>query len=306
MDEDKFEQFRLEVAEFRRATGISQNALARMSNYQGSVLSQVLSGSYKGNITDVMYAVRNVMEKERARYQNAVKKIPFFQTTIYEKILNGINFATTYSKIAVIIGDTGIGKSAAVKEYKKDNPNCILVEADDTYKVKTVLKDIAKQIGLTFERKSDDVLMAEIVERLKDSKREIIIDEAERLQKKCFAVLRRLRDKSGVPLVLIGQSYLVDDLIMKRKEMESVISRMHLVKLARLTQDDTEELVKFAFSEKATNEIVEAIHIKTKGITQYVCDLIGLISITLLKNPEKELSKAAIEIASQGLIILKD
>ncbi|HOV13548.1 MAG TPA: hypothetical protein PK771_04630, partial [Spirochaetota bacterium] len=111
MDENKLEQFRLEVAEFRKATGISQNALAKMSNYQGSVLSQVLTGSYKGNITDVMYAVRNVMEKERTRYQNAVKKIPFFQTTIYEKILNGINFATTYQKIAVIIGDTGIGKS---------------------------------------------------------------------------------------------------------------------------------------------------------------------------------------------------
>lgn len=100
-----------------------------------------------------------------------------------------------------------------------------------------------------------------IVEKLKNSERLIIIDEAELLSYKCLEVIRRIHDMAGVGVVLAGMPRLRANLRGKRGEYKQLYSRVGFacdIK-DRLPDEDVVMLVSAVFgNDEYADELVKA------------------------------------------------
>ena len=111
----------------------------------------------------------------------------------------------------VIDGDAGIGKTKAAAKFLQDNPTItVYVRATpSTGSTRSLLKMIAKTLKLPENQRTED-LSASIQEKLRETDKVIIIDEAQNLK---FLTLEEIRGwvdediftgKPGIGIVLIG------------------------------------------------------------------------------------------------------
>jgi len=295
--DEKLSNFRFEVNEFRKDTFLTQNKLAERADVTASLLSQVLGGRYRGNRDEVINKVLAYIRKEKSNLQKKIKSIPFVETSIFEKICDILNIADIDKKIVVLTGDTGIGKSFALREYCKQTPSAILISVDDSYRYDTPIRDIAEKLKLD-TRGNIDRVMKRVVEALKDTGRMLIIDEAERLPLKGLSILRSLHDKTGIPIAIVGLQKLYDDIIV-RNDMRQVYSRMQWAKLDKLSKKDVSDIIKTVF-DNVSNDVLDTFFDISKGYAVYVTSLIRMTQRIML-NKNCELDVQAVITASGSL-----
>ncbi len=299
-NEERRIPFKERVRAFLELTGMSQNELARMTIYTAATVSQVLNGKYLGDNSAVINAADSAMATEMARYENGVVAVPFVDTSISKQINYALNILSIDKRMGLIIGNTGVGKSIALKKYAKDNPSCILIEADDTYKVNTLLRNLAIKLKIGYEKVKVDILMEKIIAELADSGRMIILDEAERAHLKVLSILRRIYDMANIPVVIVGLPKLLTR-IKEDVNMAQVSSRMNLIQVGKLNKIDVKNMVETVFKD-ASNDVLDMFFTTSKGITVYISALLRLVQRIMKKN-SCDLTKDIILQAKDELII---
>ena len=213
----------LKVKEFIAKNGITQAMLARSIGVSAPQVSQYLSDSYKGDVAglesklnDFMnnYAVRNDTDSVKITFTKNMKMTHF---TINETIVS--------RDLTVIHGEAGCGKTTAVKEFVKQNPTTVFIEAIPGMSISSVLSEISVAIGLQ-PSKSSEAMIKAISKEFKRREAVLIIDEAENLTTKTLEALRRIWDFSAVPTVLVGTPALINNLKGRNGELLQLYSRV--------------------------------------------------------------------------------
>ena len=129
------------------------------------------------------------------------------------------------------------------KQYTEEYPSVILIEVDLCYTSSFLFSEIHKKLGLRQGRNLSDMISG-IVEKLKGSGRMIIIDEAEHLPYKALELLRRVHDKAGAGVLLVGMPRLIHKIMEGRGEYQQLYSRIEVYTLLhKLHPSDTKRIV---------------------------------------------------------------
>ncbi len=159
-----------------------------------------------------------------------------------------------------------------VKKYVEKNPNCILIEADLGYTPKVLFIELCKILKIHCHG-SIHTLFEEVVAKLSGTDRLIIIDEAEHLPYKALELIRRVHDKAGIGILLVGMPQLIGNLRGKRGEFAQLYSRIGAKgALCSLLKEDTKMFVKNSLP--ASNGIYSVFHNVAKGNTRILTKLI--------------------------------
>ncbi|URA10524.1 AAA family ATPase [Thermospira aquatica] len=303
-EENELTKFRQEVQNFlaeakRRDPTMSQARLARMSDVSPATLSAVLTGKYAGNIADVTKKILSVIEREKDKQSNEIKKVHFVETSIFHQMCTAMNIAQLDSQIIVFTGDAGIGKTESIRVYLEENPSSILIEADPCYGVMSVLEEIADALG--FEAKGrKDKIEREIIRRLKGSNRLIIVDESEYLPSKALDILRRIHDKAGIPLVLVGMPRLVKNIIGTGDKYRQISSRMYHIRLPGINVEDV-RLISETVIDDVSEEMVKLLFTLCKANARLLSKILHMAQRIAIYN-QMAINTAILKKASEQLM----
>jgi len=216
-----------ELKKFMEERGVSLHAVSRATGISYTAISLWINGKYKGKVDKINDAVNNflIIENERKN----LYKSEFVETTVAKNIFDIAKICHVNSEIGVCYGKAGLGKTVSVSEYAKHNTDVILIEADLGFTAKILFTEIHKRLGLEGAG-NVYTLMLDIIQKLKNSNRLIIIDEAEHLPYKALELLRRIYDKAGVGILLVGMPKLVANLRGQKGQYEQLYSRVGVSK----------------------------------------------------------------------------
>ena len=100
-----------------------------------------------------------------------------------------------------------------------------MIESDSGYTAKALLLEIHKRLGLSGKGCAYE-LMNEVVNKLRNSGRLLIIDEAENLPYRALEITRRIHDKTGIGILLVGTNDLLENLRGLNNQYEQLYSRV--------------------------------------------------------------------------------
>ncbi|STO64787.1 helix-turn-helix domain-containing protein [Haemophilus parahaemolyticus] len=112
-----------------------------------------------------------------------------------------------------------------MKQYAKENSSAVLIEVDPSCTPKVLLKKISDAVGAN-SRGINNELLDGIVQKLANSNRLLLIDEAELLSTRSLEFIRRIHDLTGVGVVLAGMPRLLVNLKGKNNELAQLYSRV--------------------------------------------------------------------------------
>lgn len=249
---------------------LSQAYICRATGLSNTVLSRWLSSAYEGDVNKVNNIIESFIQRESEKF--CTKKLEFMMTSLAKKIFEVARIAHIDSEICICYGQAGLGKTQAVKEYSSLNPDVVLVEADLGYTTKVLFSEIHKKLGLDGYGMIHS-LFEEVVSKVKNSGRLIIIDEAEHLPYKALELLRRIHDKGNIGILLVGMPVLVSNLRGKKGQYEQLYSRIGMAaRLNNLLPSDTETIVNSLINQDA--RIWKSFHEASYGNTRILTKLL--------------------------------
>ena len=212
-----------ELKAFAEAQGLTQGQLAAKLGVSTATVNQYLQGKYKGDTAALDAKAQQLMARSREKAKEV--KQAFVETTSAKNMLEICGLAHALSDIYLIIGDAGLGKTVALREYARRHPDVILLETEPTYNAKVLLQSLCDALGLSASRTNHEMMSA-VVDKLKDSERLLIVDEAELLAIKPLEILRRIHDLTGIGMVLAGMPRLRANLRGARGQDKQLYSRV--------------------------------------------------------------------------------
>ena len=219
---------RAELRELMDSHNYSTAFVANATGLAKSTISMWLNGNYNGKNDKITDAMNNFIQREKER--SVENDLPFVDISIVKYVSEIGRLCHTQGKIGVCVGRAGLGKTVAVKKYTKDFQDSILIESDSGYTAKSLLKEIHRRVGLSGKGSVYD-LMDEVVRKLNQSGRLLIVDEAENLPYRALEITRRIHDKTGVGVLLIGRSILLENLKGYNNQYDQLYSRVKYTKI---------------------------------------------------------------------------
>ncbi|OJJ27995.1 AAA family ATPase [Campylobacter concisus] len=216
------------LEEFLSSNNITGSALARAIGVSPSLISQLRAGSYKGDndaINAKINAYINNFNKKAKNFHANAKENEFYVTSDVKMANFIISEAIAEKEIGLIYGFAGSGKTTALKEFARTNPNVVLIEATCHTSAKVLLEDLCEALKIDATGGLNTKLKA-VARFLKSSDKVIMVDEAEHLPLKALEDLRRIYDFSRTPLILCGTEILLKNLMGKNKELRQLFSRI--------------------------------------------------------------------------------
>ena len=199
------------------------SGVARSLDLSPTTLHLWLNDKYKGNVGKINKAVEQYMERELLREENV--NIPSVETSVAQDIFEIANTCHVESEIGVCCGCAGVGKTYAVKMYALEHSDVILIETDFGYTPKVLFSEIHKTLGFEGTGALHNMVI-DIVDKLKNSGRLIIVDEAENLPYRALELLRRIYDKARVGILLVGMPKLLKNLQGDKGQYTQLYSRV--------------------------------------------------------------------------------
>ena len=286
-----------ELKDLIEERNLSLGYVADSTGLGRSTISMWINGVYSGNVDKINDIISNFIKRERERAKN--HQIPFCNISISKYIGEIARLCHTKGSIGVCVGNAGLGKTFAVKNYTNEFMDSILIESDSGYTAKSMLLEIHKRLGLS-GKGSVYSLMDEVVNKLNNSGRLLIIDEAENLPYRALELARRIHDKAGVGVLLIGRHILYENLRGFNNQYDQLYSRVKYYKmLDKLKMQDVNKILAAA---NQNTDLAETYFHCSEGNTRRLEHLITLSTDVALNNGMSEVDSAVIKETSKLLI----
>lgn len=204
----------------------SQANIAKKIGVSNTTLSMYLQDKYNGDVLTLETKLKQFLDREKNRKLS--NEFVFVDTSLSQKIQQSCSFAFDTQDIVLIIGGSGVGKTAALKSFTEKTKSVIYIECDLSFTPKNILLEIAQQLKLDLEKigKNLFALNDAILKDLKDRDVLLIFDEAELLSYKSLETIRRIHDKSETAIVLAGMPKLKTNLRGKKGDFLQLFSRI--------------------------------------------------------------------------------
>lgn len=288
---------RAELRELMEIKNFSMSYVSTATGLAKSTISMWLNGNYAGKNDKVTDAINNFIQRERER--SVDNDLPFVNISIVQYVSEIARLCHTQGKIGVCVGRAGLGKTVAVKRYTKEFLDSILIESDSGYTAKSLLKEIHRRLGLSGKGSVYD-LMGEVVRKLNQSGRLLIIDEAENLPYRALEITRRIHDKTGVGVLLIGRGILLENLKGYNNQYDQLYSRVKYTKIidGLLVQDVVNILKTIEQDPKLAETYLKYSDGNTRRLEHLISHSIGIAKI----NGKAEVDGAVIQHTSKLLM----
>lgn len=274
--------------------------MARALGISGAALSQWLDGKYKGDVKRINEAVKAFLIREKERLQTPKKMFPFVMTANAQKVFETARFCHIDGEIGLVIGEAGTGKTTAIKEYARQNPDVILIEADLGYTTRVLFRELHRAVGYDGEGLIHD-MFTDVVGKLEGSGRLIIVDEAEHLPYRALELLRRVYDKAGIGILLVGMPRLLTNLRGKRGDYAQLYSRVGIAsKLHPVSAVDVQAFTSAIFPESngIWNEFLQHCNGSVRTLTKLI-----LRTARMAELNKTGVTKGMVQRAAETLII---
>lgn len=288
---------RAELRELMEIKNFSMSYVSTATGLAKSTISMWLNGNYAGKNDKVTDAINNFIQRERER--SVDNDLPFVNISIVKYVSEIARLCHTQGKIGVCVGRAGLGKTVAVKRYTKEFLDSILIESDSGYTAKSLLKEIHRRLGLSGKGCVYD-LMGEVVRKLNQSGRLLIIDEAENLPYRALEITRRIHDKTGVGVLLIGRGILLENLKGYNNQYDQLYSRVKYTKIidGLLVQDVVNILETIEQDPKLAETYLKYSDGNTRRLEHLISHSISIAKI----NGKAEVDDAVIQHTSKLLM----
>jgi len=295
------------LVEFKNRERCSIAAIASAIGMHRSSVSTYLNDKYEGVIEDIESKIVSFLDLSEERANESIVfnyeiESECIKTNVFKSVIDTIRTVHIEKEIGVIYGEAGIGKTTAIKEYVKTEPNAILIEADHGYTARVIFGELHKRLGLGEPSYRLHEVTTSVIKKLKNSERILIIDEAEYLPYKALDMVRRIYDKAGIPVVLVGLPALISNLRGRCGEYQQLYSRVGIAtSLSKLNSNDIFEFVSKKFNNPKAN-LLKDFCVYSKGNARHLTKLINRSS-NLAKLNECELNQDILKAAAQVLVI---
>lgn len=189
-------------------------------------VGQYLNYRYEGNIKAFEYDVRRFLDrKERVRIP---KERIFCKTPTSELIWEFLQSCHERHKIGGFIAPSGAGKTWTIREYKDKYPSTVLITANPTLRsFSAMLRTLAGKVGARSSNTALDDLMYRIIDKLSDSGKLVVIDEAHYLKFESFEIIRIIYDQAQTGFAYLGTPRLYSQMRGdNRFDWEQILSRI--------------------------------------------------------------------------------
>ncbi|MCQ4171709.1 AAA family ATPase [Hafnia paralvei] len=268
-----------ELTELMERKSYSQTQVARAIGKSVAVINQYLQGKYNGDVKCIDALVEGFIRRQRDKDKSQRITASFVSTFTSRRGLEVIRMAHLDGDINVIYGDAGMGKTMMLREYAAKNRDAVLIEADPGYTARVVLEELCNKLGLSKRGNMHDLSEA-CVNALLESGRIIMVDEAENLPYRALETLRRIHDKAGVGIVLVGMPRLIINLKGKRGEYKQLYSRVGFALPLgdTLPQEDINDIAISMLPDAARPEVSDALYKACKGNARRLFKLVRGVS----------------------------
>lgn len=249
------EQLRAYMGEY----GASLHKISQAVGYSPATLSRFLNGQYQGDVKKVEKAVGQYLRMMRIRMERKFEDVKFVHTGVARRIFEALDMTHMEHGFAVIVGDSGVGKTMALREYARDRSDVIYVHLDPCRKGRaSFLMLLVSALGGDVKKRSCD-LFDQCVDKLKDSHKLMILDEAEHLNPEALDTVRLIRDITGIGLVIVGIGEVVIPKLRDNRLCRRVYKRVTLfVNLEKPEAGEIREIVEqMGLPEDAEIEVVK-------------------------------------------------
>ncbi len=240
---------RQNLKDFIEKTGITLTCVSRSTGIGVPRLSRWLKDNYKGDNQKINEAVESFINREKNKNSISNNSIKFVETSIATTIFGTARNCHYKSELGVIFGDAGLGKTTAIEKYSVENPDVILIKVNPSYTKKFLVQEIHKKLGYE-GLGAIYTMLNEIIAKLKNSGRMIIVDQAEYLTQASLELLRAIYDEAKIGLLLIGMPKLYFNLKGQKGDFRQLFTRIgYKIKLENLLPEDTKVIVNTAIPE---------------------------------------------------------
>ena len=191
-----------DLKEYIKNNKKSQAAVAKELDASDGMISSFLKGTYKTPHTLVakVEQLLSIAEQKKA----TPIALGFKMTTFCKDAINIIRYCHMQSKVGVVYGDAGVGKTTAIEEYAREYPdNTIMIEADPNYAtVPAFYLLLAEEMGLA--QTNSRRIQTAATTTLKNSNKVIVIDEAQLLTFEQIEAIRIFSKKCKTGVAFVG------------------------------------------------------------------------------------------------------
>lgn len=290
-----------DLIELMERKSLNQTQVSRAIGMSTATVNQYLQDKYNGDLERVNNDVQAFLERTREKDKAQRVEVKFVSTSATKKALEIIRMAHVDGEINVIYGEAGLGKTMALKAYASQNSTALLIEVDPSFTARVLLEEICNRLGLsprgnmheTFELCSN---------KLRDSGYVLLIDEGELLPHRSLEVLRRLHDKSGIGVVLVGMPRLLINLKGKRGEFVQLYSRVAFaLNIGNALPKDDVSAIAASVLPAVADDINEALYQESRGNARRLFKLLrGAIRLSHIN--ETPVSVGAVRQSAKMLI----
>ncbi|MCE8004259.1 AAA family ATPase [Billgrantia ethanolica] len=201
------QQLLAEVRQVMKSEGLSQSQVSSQSGVSKTRLNHWLAEKYTGSIAPIETDLKRWLESRRANadLQERLPGAPeWVETPSARSVISALAFAQMAEAVSVVYGGAGVGKTLAIRQYREQAPNVWVVTATPASSAPgSILTRIAQVLGIRASG-AVHVVEANIIERLRDTRGLLVIDEAQHLTSRALDAVRSLHDAAGVGLALVG------------------------------------------------------------------------------------------------------
>ena len=283
------EEVRADLLEFMADTGTKQKQIADESGLSTAVVSQFISGTYTGDNAKAADTLSKYLRLAKERL-NVVSYHRFYKELGNTRLVNGAAaYAHKHCEMTLIRGDSGAGKTTALRYYAENNAGVVFVTANSTVRTgRLILQEIAAAMGKSCIGCNIKQTMDTLLKALSGTKRLIIIDEADRLSLNALQAIRDLNDIANVGIVLAGNNKLYTQMLIgvKGGEFDQIRTRILFKPMVEnnYTMDETlgvfpdikKDVAAVLMKKANSNSLREAIKLYNFGV-----ELSNIQNITL-------------------------
>lgn len=206
-NEEEIAALQKRVLVYKETGGLSWSEMGKRTGIAFSTLQAFSSGTYAGRNANVAADVHKFFLSEAAESELAKDApiAPQFQRTKTAKRIHATLSWAKRGNIVLIIGNPGVGKTAAIDQFAADTPNVWKITAAPSKStMNAILLAIVTAFGVSREGGSGYQLSQLIRRNVSNRSGLLIFDEAQHLDERALEELRSIYDDTNVGIAFCG------------------------------------------------------------------------------------------------------